>query len=91
MHAHGVKILDRANDDAVIAGVAYDFHLVFFPAKDRLLDQELAGRRGLESTFANGNELLLVVGHTATTAAECERRADDHRKADHALHLLCFL
>src|SRR5471030_3137487 len=34
---------DRADDDAVVGFVAHDFHLVFFPADQRLFDQQLFG------------------------------------------------
>ena len=37
VHAHGIEILDRADDDHVVVGVAHDLHFVFFPAEDRLL------------------------------------------------------
>ena len=33
VHAHGVQVFDRADDDAVVGLVAHDFHLVLFPAE----------------------------------------------------------
>jgi hypothetical protein len=52
VHAHRVEVLDRADDDAVVRLVAHDFHLVFFPAEQRFLDQQFVGRRGLEAALA---------------------------------------
>ena len=36
--AHGVEVLDAANDDAVVGFVAHHFHLVFLPAEQRFFD-----------------------------------------------------
>ncbi len=91
MNTHRIEVLDRANDDAVVLPVAHNLHLELFPADHRLLDQQLAGRRGFQSTFADGDELFLVVGNTAAGSAERERRPYDGRKADHRLNLHRFL
>ena len=42
MHAHGIKVLDGANNHAVVSTVAHDFHLEFFPTKQRFLDEDFA-------------------------------------------------
>ena len=39
--AHRVDILDRADDDEVVGDVAHHLELVFLPADDRFLDQDL--------------------------------------------------
>ncbi len=44
VHAHRIQVFDRADDDAVVVLVANDFHLVLFPAQERLFDQQLIGR-----------------------------------------------
>src|SRR5262249_262546 len=31
MYAHGIEVLDRANDDHVVVQIAHDFEFVFFP------------------------------------------------------------
>ena len=41
---HGVKVFDRANDDAVVVFVTHHLHLVLFPAQQRFIDQQLVGR-----------------------------------------------
>ena len=68
--------------------VAHHLHLELFPAEQRLLDQQLAGRRqrrGRACTIVD--ELLAVVGDAAAGAAERERRPDHRREADLRLHL----
>jgi hypothetical protein len=91
VHAHRVEVLDRADDDAVVLAVAHHLHLELFPADQRLLDQQLAGRAGFQAALADFDELFLVVGNAATRTAHGERRADDCRIADHRLHLQRFL
>ena len=87
MHTHRIKVFDRADDDAVVVAVTNNFHLVFFPADDRFLDQYFLGRAGVEAALDDGNKLFAVVGDAATGAAEREGRADDRRIPDHRLHL----
>jgi hypothetical protein len=73
MHAHRIDVLDRADDDAVVRLVAHDLHLVFLPAEQRFLDQNLGGRRGVEAALATISlELFLVVGDAAAGAAHGE-------------------
>src|SRR5690606_37173784 len=38
VHAHGIDVFDRADDDAVVVLVANDFHLVFLPPQNAFLD-----------------------------------------------------
>ena len=80
MHAHRVHILDGADDDAVVLGVADNLHLVFLPADHRFLDQDLRGGRGFEATLGDGHIFFAVVGDAAAGAAERERRPDDGRQ-----------
>ena len=82
VHAHRIDVLDRADDDAVVRPVAHHLHLVFFPAEDRLLDQDFADRRGVEAGRDHPLEFLPVVGDPAAGAAERVARPDDRREAD---------
>src|SRR5690606_22112617 len=87
VHAHGVEVLDRADDDAVVRGVADHLHLELLPAQHRLLDQDLAHRGQLEAALGDLLELLAVVGDAAAAAAQGEGRPDDGRVADPGLDL----
>jgi hypothetical protein len=40
VHAHRVDVLDRADDDHVVAAVAHQLELVLLPAEHRLLDED---------------------------------------------------
>ena len=80
--AHRIEVLDRADDDAVVALVAHHFHLEFLPAEHRFLDQHFGGRRGVEPAFDDLDELGFVVGNAAAGAGERERWSDDRRQAD---------
>ncbi len=70
MHAHGVHIFNRADDDDVIRKIAHHFQFVFFPSKHRLFDQALMHRRKIETARKNFNQLLAVVSETTARAAE---------------------
>ena len=64
VHAHGVEVLDGADDHDVVVGVTHHLQLVFLPAEDGLLQQDLAGRRVLNTGASNTVEVFLVVRHT---------------------------
>ncbi len=80
MDAHGIEILDGADDDAVVSPVAHHLHLVLLPAKQGFLDENFRGGGGVEALGGDGLELLPVVGDAAAGAAEGEGRADDKGK-----------
>lgn len=82
MNAHWIDVFNRANDDAVIRFVADHFHLIFLPAEQAFIDQNLANRRGVD---ARANDCLVffpVIGNAATGAAECECRTNDGWQTD---------
>ena len=82
MDAHRVEVLDGADDDDVVGQVAHHLQLELLPADDRLLHQDLAGRRGVDAGDGHGLVLFAVVGDAAAGAAEGEGGADDRREAD---------
>ena len=81
VHAHRVEVLDGADDDAVVVLVTNDLHLVFLPAQQRFVDQQLAGRRQLEAAMADLFEFFTVVRHAAAGTAHGEAGTDDGREA----------
>ena len=82
VHAHRVEVLDRADDHAVVGPVAHDLELVLLPAGDRLLDEDLADRAGVEAVGGEPLELLGGRGDAGALAAEDVGRADDDGQAD---------
>ena len=90
VHAHGVKVLDGADDDAVAHAVAHDLHLVLFPADDGLLDQHLAGGRQVEALAHDIAQLVAVVGDAAAGAAQGEGGAQHQGEAQLVCQLLCL-
>ena len=81
MDAHRVKVLDGANDDAVVRLVANHLHLELFPADEAFLDQQFLGGREVEPALADFLELVGVVGDAAPGPAQGEAGSDHHRKA----------
>ena len=49
MYAHGIDILDRANDHTVVSVISHDLKFVFLPTSDGGLDQNFRNRAGLKS------------------------------------------
>ena len=62
VHAHGIQVFDRADDNAVVVAVPHDLHFEFLPADDRLFEQDLVGRRHFQSVRDDALEFLAVVG-----------------------------
>src|SRR5215470_10441839 len=84
MHAHRIKVLDRADDDDVVLKVAHHLKFVLFPAEDGFLDQCFVHGRQVEAAGEDFHQLFAVKGDAAAGAAERERWADDHGEADFA-------
>ncbi|RMU21617.1 hypothetical protein ALP35_05604 [Pseudomonas savastanoi pv. glycinea] len=82
VHAHRVEVFNRADDDAVVLFVADNFHFVLFPADQRFVDQQLFGRRQVQTASADFFELFTVVRDTAARAAHGERWTNNAREAE---------
>ena len=82
VHTHRVNVLDGTDDDAVVRRVADHFHLVFLPADEAFVDEDLRGRRGGETCAADLFIFLDIVSDAAARAAEREGGPDDSGQAD---------
>src|SRR5208282_6072393 len=80
--AHGVEILDGADDHEVVAEVAHDFELEFLPAEDGFFDEGFAGGAAIEGVGDGLGEFLAVVSDTAAGAAEGEGGTDNDGVAE---------
>ena len=80
--AHRIDVLDEADGDHLVLGVADDFQFQLFPAQDRLLDQDLSDQAGGQPALGDGAELLHVVDQAAAGAAHRVGRPDHRRQAD---------
>ena len=90
MHAHRVEVFDGTDDDAVVVFVTHHLHLELFPTEQRFFDQQLFGRRQLQTVFADADKFFMVVGDAATTATHGEAGANHRRKAQRFLHRMRF-
>jgi hypothetical protein len=68
--AHGVDVLDGADDYHVVCEVAHDLELELLPAGDALLDEGGAYGARVEAVEDGGLELAVVVGYGAAFAAQ---------------------
>ena len=82
MHAHGIEVLDRADDDDVIFQIAHHLELIFLPPQNRFFDQRFVHRREIESAGQHFQQLFAVVSDAAAAAAQRERRTHDDREAN---------
>ena len=90
VHAHGVEVFDRADDDAVVRLVTHHLHFVLFPAEQRFFDQQLVGGRCFQPALANMLEFFGVVGHATTGSAQGETGANDSGETNIFLNFPCF-
>src|SRR5690554_498870 len=79
---HGIEVLDGAHDYAVICLVAHNFHLILFPANQRLIDEQLVGGREIKPAGTDLLKLVLVVCNTTAGATHGERGTNDAWEAD---------
>jgi len=82
VHAHGVEVLDGADDDHVVGPVAHDLQLILLPAQRRLLQHDFVDHARVQPAFRDDGQLLPVVGDAAARPAEGEGGADDNGEAD---------
>ena len=82
VHAHGVDVLDGADDDHVVGPVAHDLELELVPAGHRLLEQHLGDGAQSQAVLGHAAQALAVVGDAAAGAAQREGRAHDQRQAE---------
>ena len=73
MHPHRVEVLDRADDNDVIAVITHQLEFVFLPSEDRLLEKYLGGRACLESCAGDASQVGLVVGNPRSGPTHRER------------------
>ncbi|OQB20091.1 MAG: hypothetical protein BWY13_01232 [Euryarchaeota archaeon ADurb.Bin190] len=78
MNPHSIHILDKADGDHLILGVADHLQLQFLPAQNRLLDQYLADEAGGNAPAGHSAQLLHIVDQAASRAAHGIGGADHH-------------
>ena len=89
--AHGVEVLDRADDDAVVGPVAHDLELELLPASDRAFDEDLVDPAGVEALGRDPFELLGCRSDAGAAPTEDVGRTDHGRKADALDHPTCLV
>ena len=79
MNTHGIDILDRTDDHAVVLHVAHDLQLEFLPAKNRFLDQHLSGRTVEQPPRDYLVEIVVIIRNASASAAHRETGPYDQR------------
>ncbi len=82
VHPHRVEVLDRADDDDVVAHVTHDLELELVPADQRLLHEDLAYGALLQPALEEPREVVGRPGDAAAMAPEREGRAQDERERE---------
>jgi hypothetical protein len=80
--AHGIEVLDAADDHHVVVPVPHHLELVLLPAEDRLLHEDGVGGREVDGAASQRVELPLVVGNPAALSTHGETGPEDDREAD---------
>jgi len=78
--AHGVDVLDRADDEHVVGPVAHDLELELVPAHDRLLEEDLGDGAEGEALLADAAEAGRVVRDAAPSSPQGVGGTDDQRE-----------
>ncbi len=79
MNTDRVDVLDEADSDNVVLGVAYDLELELFPAGDALLNEYLAYEAGLETTLADDLQFVHIINKAAAGTAHRIGRSENDR------------
>ena len=82
MDPHGIKVLDGADDHAVVGAVPHDLEFVLLPSGDRPLDEDLANGAGGDTRRRETLKGGVVGGDPGPPAPEDVGRSDHHRQAD---------
>src|SRR5579872_1305365 len=82
VHAHGIEVFDRANNNDVVLEVAHHLKLIFFPTEHRFFDQGFVYRREIKAAGQNFHQLFAVVADAAAASTQREGRTHDDRKAN---------
>ena len=82
VNAHGVEVLDGANDGEVVGVVPDDLELVFLPPDQALFDQALMNRTALERPTNRLVQFGFVIGHAAAGASHRQGGTQDDRVPD---------
>jgi len=80
VYAHGIEVLDGADDDDVVGQIAHHLQLVFFPTQNRFFDQHFVDGRKVQPPSQDLQQFFAIVGKAAAAAAQRERRANDRRE-----------
>ena len=91
VHADWVDVLDRTYDDDVVRLVAHKLELVFLPAEDRLLEEDLGRDRGGQALAGDALEVFRGVSKTGAEAAHREGGANDKGVAEFGGGRVAFL
>ena len=90
MHAHGINIFDRTNDNGIVSFVPDDFQFEFFPTKQRFFNQHFRDGTGTKTILQQFMKLFVVVCHRSTGTSQCKRGTDDDRKLYGFQKQFCF-
>ena len=87
MDTHWIKVLDTADDDAVVGLVTHHFKLIFLPSNNGSLNQDLTDRTCIKTIGDNLQELIHRVCDTCTTTTQDVRRTNNDGKTNLFEHL----
>ena len=81
VNSQRIDVLDEADGDHVVLGIADHFQLQLFPAENGLFHQNLTHQTGLQTAGTDGFQLVHIVHQTAAGAAHGVSRTENDRVA----------
>ena len=81
VNSHGIKVFDGTDDNNIVCQVPHDLEFKFFPAQQRLFDQNLMYGRNIQTSIYNRLVFLSIKCCSSASASERKTGPDDSRKA----------
>ena len=77
VHAHGIEIFDRADDDDVVVEVAHHLEFELLPTEYGAFDQNFSDRTQIDAVRYDSLKFLGVVGDSSARPSQGKGRAHD--------------
>ena len=79
MNAHGIKVLNGADNDNIVLKVPHDLKLILLPPDEGFFHDNLGNHTDIKPFIGKGFHLFPVIGHTAPGPSHGKTGPDDER------------
>jgi len=90
VNAHGVKVLNGADNDNIVFEVPHDLKFILLPPDERFFHDNLGNHTDINPFIGKVFHLFPVIGHTAPGPSHCKTGPDDERITKLFCHFSCL-